>query len=417
MPEALDVLIVSLGSTGGLRAVDEELLGSLRRAGARAAIAFSDAPSAVRTLMLTDLRWARAARRAASAELERVRPRALIYSTTTAALLWPQPGAIRFDAPAAANRGGRHGLWQRPLESRRLREAPLLLPQSEGALEELPVRVRRSLGPDDAFVLPVPIEPSSPFGVPLASGLSSSSGLPMSSGLRSSSGPPTSSGLRSSSGSPTSFGLRSSSGSPTSSGPSLSCRQHSPPGAALPSGPAGSSGPPARDIAAITYAANPAKKGLDVVLDAWRRARRPGEEMIVVGAELERLRALGYALPAEGVRVTGMLDQTDYRALLRRARTYVCAARREDYGIAQLEALADGCMLVTTPSPGPYVALAMARELDPRLVGDNLAKALRSALDEPTTGYAERALSALAPLRRAEVDRMVAEKLLPRLLG
>ncbi len=112
-----------------------------------------------------------------------------------------------------------------------------------------------------------------------------------------------------------------------------------------------------------------------------------------------------------------LLDPADYRRLLRRARTYVCAARREDYGIAQLEALADGCMLVSTPSPGPYVALPIARELDPRLVGEDLAKALRSALDDPVPDYAARALSALAPLRRVEVDRLVAERLLPRLLA
>ena len=62
---------------------------------------------------------------------------------------------------------------------------------------------------------------------------------------------------------------------------------------------------------------------------------------------------------------------TTYRALLRRARVFVTAPRREDYGIAQLEALADGCMLVTTPSPGPYAALPLARELDPRLVGED----------------------------------------------
>ncbi len=133
----LDVLIVSLGSTGGLRAADEELLASLRRAGARAQIAAATGPRrATRTLALTDFLWALAARRAARAALAREPARALIYSTTTAALLWPRPGAIRFDALAAANRPGRHGLWQRRLERRRLREATLLLPQDPGALAE-----------------------------------------------------------------------------------------------------------------------------------------------------------------------------------------------------------------------------------------------------------------------------------------
>jgi hypothetical protein len=99
---------------------------------------------------------------------------------------------------------------------------------------------------------------------------------------------------------------------------------------------------------------------------------------------------------------------------------FVTAPRREDYGIAQLEALADGCALVTTPAPGPYAALPLARALAPRLVPDRdagIAAALRAALDDPAPGYAERALAALAPFRRTGVDRTVAEELLPRLLG
>jgi glycosyltransferase involved in cell wall biosynthesis len=117
----------------------------------------------------------------------------------------------------------------------------------------------------------------------------------------------------------------------------------------------------------------------------------------------------------EGVRFTGLLPRAGYRALLRRARVFVCAPRREDYGIAQLEALADGCALVTTAAPGPYAALPMAEALDPRLVTDHLVGALRLALDDPLPGYAERAREALAPWRPEAVDRVVAEQLLPRL--
>jgi hypothetical protein len=95
---------------------------------------------------------------------------------------------------------------------------------------------------------------------------------------------------------------------------------------------------------------------------------------------------------------------------------FVCAPLREDYGIAQLEALADGCLLVTTPAPGPYAALPIARELDPRLIDTDLAGALRIAVHEPGEGYAERARLALAPFAQAHVDRLVAEQLLPRLL-
>ncbi len=327
----IDVLIVSLGSTSGLRAADDELRDSLQRAGASVELVRPTAPTQVRTLMLTDLRWALAARRVAVTALRRVQARAVIYSSTTAALLWPRPGAIRFDAPAAGNRPGRHGLWQRPLEGRRLAQSPLLLPWSRGGLDELLSPAARAL------VLPVPVEPS---------------------------GPPA----------------------------------------------------PERDIAAITYAANPAKKGLDRVLSAWRRVRRPGEELVVAGVEPRDLAKAGLALPRDGVRVTGLLASEDYRALLRRARVFVTAPRREDYGVAQLEALADGCRLVTSAAPGPYAALPIARELDPRLVGKDLGGSLRAALDAPAAGYAARALEALKPFRREAIERVVAQELLPRLL-
>lgn len=356
----LDVLIVSLGSTGGLRAVDEELLGSLRRAGASARIATVPAPAPVRTLMLTDLRWALAARRTLQAELERCSPRSIVYSTTTAALLSQAPGAIRFDASAAGNRRGRHGLWQRPLERRRLLEAPLLLPQSEGALLELPSSLRQRIDEQRTLVVPVPVEPSDEL-----------------------------------------HRLDGAVVDPRN--PALRAKRS---GAAR----------PVRDVAAITYAANPLKKGLDRVLAAWQDVRKPGERLVVAGATSQQLRHAGIEPSQEGVEFAGVLAPEDYRALLRRSRVFVCAARREDHGIAQLEALADGCVLVSTPSPGPYVALPIARELDGRLIDDDLAAALRTALDDPMPRYHEHALRALAPLRRAEVDRLVAQELLPRLL-
>ncbi|CAA9462569.1 MAG: hypothetical protein AVDCRST_MAG38-278 [uncultured Solirubrobacteraceae bacterium] len=327
------MLLVSLGSTGGLRAADEELAGALRRAGATVAIVRARRPRPVRTLALTDLAWAVAARDAAIRGIELARPRALLYSTTTSALLAPAPGAIRFDAPSAGNRPGRHGLWQRPLERRRLRAATLLVPWSEGGLAEAPTPRA------DALVVPVPVVAS---------------------------GPPA----------------------------------------------------PGRDVAAVTYGANARKKGLDRVLDAWRTAARPDERLVVAGASAgEVARRLGGAAAATpGVSFAGALPPAEYRSLLRRSRAFVTGVRREDYGIAQLEALADGCLLVTTAPPGPYAALPLARRLDPRLVGEDLAGGLRTALDDPRPDYAAAAADALVPWRPAQIDAIVAERLLPRLL-
>ena len=108
---------------------------------------------------------ARAVRRAAAACLARGRCARSSYSSTTAALLWPRPGAIRFDATAAGNRPGRHGAWQRPLERRRLAHAPLLVPWSEGGLSEARVHGGRPAGGGPpAIVVPAAVDPSGPVG-------------------------------------------------------------------------------------------------------------------------------------------------------------------------------------------------------------------------------------------------------------
>jgi hypothetical protein len=94
----------------------------------------------------------------------------------------------------------------------------------------------------------------------------------------------------------------------------------------------------------------------------------------------------------------------------------MAAPRREDFGIGALEALADGAMLVTTPAAGAYPALSLARQLDPRLVSDDLAGAVRAALDHPLPGYAGRASELVAPYSREAVALTIRERVLPRLL-
>src|SRR5918995_6725006 len=106
----------------------------------------------------TDLAWALPARAGARAGIRAAGPQAIVYSSSTAALLWPEPGAIRFDAPAAGNRPGRHGIWQRPLERRRFAAAPLLVPLTEGALAAAP----EPHGP--AIVVPIPVASTGPAG-------------------------------------------------------------------------------------------------------------------------------------------------------------------------------------------------------------------------------------------------------------
>lgn len=321
--EAADVLVVAVDSTPGWRAATRELVASLERAGASVAVARTGALPRVRTFALTDLVEARAARRASRRGIAEHDPTAVIYCSITAALLWPRPGAIWIDSLAAENRPGRHGIWQRAVERRRVERASLVLAMSGRALGTT------VCGERPIELVPVPVGRSGAIDGP-------------------------------------------------------------------------------REIAAITYAGNPEKKRVEHVLAAWEQARREGETLVVAG--LDELH------PRPGVKAVGRLDPSEYRGFLRRAKVYLAAPVIEDYGIAPLEALADGCQLVTTPAPGPYPALDIAREIDPRLVGEDLVSAIRTALDDPLPRYAEHADQLLEPFSHRAVDQTVAEHVLPRLL-
>ncbi len=324
----MDIGLVSLGTTPGLRRADEALADQIRAAGASCELVpvrvGRGAAALRRNAAVTDLVEALAARRAARG----VEARALIFSSVTAALLQPAPEvpwAVRFDSTAALNRPGISGAWQRARERRVLARAPLLLPWGEQSGEGL--------------VLRVPIEE-------------------------------------------------------------------------IPRGAE-------RDIDAIAYAGYPRKRGLDVLCTAWSKTAHAGERLVVGGVERERalawLERCAVPEPA-GVKWPGPLPRDEWLALVSRSRVFVNASRREDHGLAQLEALSAGCALVTVPSPGPYEALPLARRLAPELVSDDLSPALRAGLDlADPEAYAARARELLAPFRPEAVQRVVAEELLPAL--
>jgi hypothetical protein len=108
---------------------------------------------------INDLVDAAAARRAVAAALARCRPRALVLSTVTAAMLAPSlelPYAVRLDSPARLNRRGLRNRPLHALERRRLGTATLVLPWSEAARDALPP------GAAPAVVLPPPVVTSGP---------------------------------------------------------------------------------------------------------------------------------------------------------------------------------------------------------------------------------------------------------------
>jgi glycosyltransferase involved in cell wall biosynthesis len=326
------------------------LLAQLERAGASTqavAVGRGAADRLRRGYPLNDLVEMHAARRAARSAVERHEPRALVVSSTTAAMLLPSlpmPYAVRFDAPARLNRPGVRNALLRSLERRAMRRARVTIPFSVAAGEALPEGAAR------AIVVSPPIDPSAPG--------------------------------------------------------------------------AGEE----REPLAVAYVPDPKAKGLDVVVAAWAAASVEGARLEVYGIDPDRarshLRRTGVAEP-DSLDLGGTVPAADFRARLRRARVFVHGARWEDWGQAPLEALADGALLATVPSGGPYEGLRLARQLDPGLVAGSidaaaLAPAIEAAFglaDEEAHAYRERAAGLLRPYRSDAVQETVTSELVPALLG
>jgi hypothetical protein len=343
-----DILLLSLGTTRGLRAADAIFADMLRTAGATvemSRVKIGAAGRLRRFYPAVDLVEAVAARRAAATALRRHDPRAVIVSTTTAALmadLGDRPYAVWLDSPAILNRPGRRNGIQHALERRRLAEARLVLPMSRAAQAALPA------GSAPSVVVPMPIAAS------------------------------------------------------------------------------GAGGP--RERIAVAYTPDPKAKGLDILGEAWGLAAIPDARLLVFGMEGERGRSFlaRYAIPVPArLEWRGTVPRDEFRAALRRAHVHIASARWEDWGQAQLEALADGAMLATTPAGGPYEALAFARELGRRLVAGEvsapaLAQAIRAAFAVPADGadrYRRAAAGLLEPFREDAIQSVVERRVLPALLG
>jgi len=348
-----DVLLVSLGTTLGWRVADEMLLEQVRRAGASTAVV-SVGRGAVDRLRrgypLNDIVEMHAARRTVRTAVERHKPRALILSTTTAAMLLPRlpvPYAVRFDSPARVNRPGARNAPLHALERRGMRGARITIPYSVAGAEALPADAAR------AVVVSPPIDASAPHD-------------------------------------------------------SVERAE--------------------RGRVAVAYVPDPKAKGLDVLVAGWAAAAVPDARLEVYGIEPEwarsHLQRSGVPEPSS-LDLKGTVAPVLFRARLRHARAYLAGARWEDWGQAPLEALADGALLATVPSGGPYEGLRLAGRLDASLVADEidaaaLAPAIRAAFEMPddrASAYRDRAAELLRPYRSEAVQETVTRELLPALLG
>jgi hypothetical protein len=187
--------------------------------------------------------------------------------------------------------------------------------------------------------------------------------------------------------------------------------------------------PPAeRERVAVAYVSDPKAKGLDVLVAGWTEAAVEGARLEVYGLDPDwarsHLRRSGIEEP-DSLDLPGTVGAAEFRAALRRARVFTHGARWEDWGQAPLEALADGALLATVPSGGPYEGVRLARQLDESLVANRidptaLAPAIRAAFELPddrVRTYREQAAELLRPYRSDAVQETVERELLPALLG
>jgi glycosyltransferase involved in cell wall biosynthesis len=346
----VDVALLSLGTTLGLRHADDALAELLAAAGLSCRVVrvrFGASGRLRRQITVIDVVEGLAARRGARATRD---ARAVIVSGATTALLLDRPEvpwAIRFDSPTALNREGWSGAWQRARERHVFRTADVLLPWGRAAAEAAAPLVDGA--PTRTIPLPVPVEP---------------------------------------------------------------------PERAAPSDSSGTG------IEVVAYAGWLWKRGVDILCAAWAEAAPAGARLVIGGADraagLAWLDRCGVAEPP-GVEWAGALPHDDWLARVARAHAFVNASRREDHGLAQLEALAAGTPLITVPSPGAYEALPIARALAPELVAADvsapaLATALRAGLAlQDRERYAERATAAMAPYRREAVLAVVRDEVAPAL--
>jgi glycosyltransferase involved in cell wall biosynthesis len=344
-----DLLQISLGTTHGLRVSDAWFAELARRAGASVetvAVRIGLTDRLRRAYPVNDLVEAAAARRATASAIRRLRPRAIVFSTTTTALLAPDVGspyAVRLDAPAAMNRPGNRNAVLHALERRSLHRARLVLPTSQMAAAGLPA------GLASVVVLPPPVVvPSIPVATP-------------------------------------------------------------------------------REPLAVAYTAGPKAKGLDILCRAWTLSPPPGARLDVFGIDrgraLRHLRRTGVPEPP-GVRWRGLASSGEFHTTLARCKAFITSARWEDFGMAQLEALALGAILVCTATQGPFEAGVIARELKPELVAadqtpDALSGSISRAfgLGEPElAAYRAEASRKLSPYRPDAVAATITQQVLPKLL-
>ncbi len=125
------------------------------------------------------------------------------------------------------------------------------------------------------------------------------------------------------------------------------------------------------------------RKGLPVLIDAWRRLQPCDAELWLAGACGVHERPLIPELP--GLRQLGRVPHADVPRLYGQADVFVLPSLLEGFSLVMLEALASGLPIIVTPNTGGADLLAsdeLGRLIEPGSVGA-LAEALHHYLEHP----------------------------------
>ncbi len=151
------------------------------------------------------------------------------------------------------------------------------------------------------------------------------------------------------------------------------------------------------------------RKGLDVMMNAWRRvvADNPGRDLrlhlIGMGEGDAELAELIAKAPVPGLRWTGYTTDRDaMRAELAVADLYISASRNEGFAVAPLEAMACGLPVILSTAPGSAEILPRGVADGGVIVPSGDAGALAAAIGELLADAEARARMAIAARIRAE---------------
>ncbi len=141
-----------------------------------------------------------------------------------------------------------------------------------------------------------------------------------------------------------------------------------------------------------------ARKGVPVLLDAWRQLTHRDAELWIAGTIGPRERSLLPDLP--GLRFLGQVPHGDLPAVYASCDIFVFPSLFEGFGLVILEALAAGLPVISTPHTGAADAIlspALGRLVEAGSV-EALSDAMRACLNSPPSRTEFEA--AVAPLRK-----------------